>query len=352
MGDSERVKMCDRLGVNNRYTGYRHNLNRGNLDPIRIGYAWMDGQPNQPPNPKWTPEPKWTPPDSKSTASKCTCDIPYECKKKAEPEARPVEKDPGYGGGNKAPLTVSFGQEFCSRFKPIPNLEPKATKLNSNKTTSLNFEQEPVTIGYSCLDQQPSQPPEPKLTQTNSNKTASKCTCEIPYQCKKKAEPEVRPAEKDPGYGGGNKTPLGANFTQDPPSERSQTFKPIPNLVAEYKCDNILLPVPLPERPKSQPKCDYQATKSLCVSKCVPVPRTKSAEKVCCSTVPDLAPQYVCANGQSDADPGNYIRKPRRECYIKNGCGKKADLDSFETPRNFFVPQPPICRPGKTIFVK
>ena len=245
MRDSERVKMCDRPGVNNRYTGYRHNLNRGNLDPVRIGYAWMDGQPNQPPNPKWTPEPKWTPPNSKGTASKCTC--------------------------------------------------------------------------------------------------------EIPYQCKKKAEPEVRPAEKDPVYCGGNKAPLAVNLVQEPPNECSQTFKPIPNLTAEYKCEDILLPVPLPERPKSQPKCDYQATKSLCVSKCVPVPRTKSAEKVCCCTAQDLAPQYVCANGQSDADPDNYIRKPRRECYIKNGCEKKADLDSFETPRNYFLPQPPICRPGKTI---
>ena len=312
MRDSERVKMCDRLGVNNRYTGYRHNLNRGNLDPVRIGYAWMDGQPNQPPNPKWTPEPKWTPPNSKGTASKCTCEIPYQCKKKAKPEVRPVEKGPGYGGGNKTPLSVSFGQEFCATFKPIPNLEPKRTPLDDNKT-------------------------------------ASKCTCEIPYQCKKKAEPEVRPAEKDPVYCGGNKAPLAVNLVQEPPNECSQTFKPIPNLTAEYKCEDILLPVPLPERPKSQPKCDYQATKSLCVSKCVPVPRTKSAEKVCCCTAPDLAPQYVCANGQSDADPDNYIRKPRRECYIKNGCEKKADLDSFETPRNYFLPQPPICRPGKTI---
>ena len=196
MRDSERVKMCDRLGVNNRYTGYRHNLNRGNLDPVRIGYAWMDGQPNQPPNPKWTPEPKWTP--LNSTASKCTCDIPYECKKKAEPEVRPVEKDPGCGiAGNKAPLVVSFGQEFCAKFRPIPNLEPKGI------------------------------PP-------NINKTASECTCEIPYQCKKKAEPEVRPAEKDPGYCGGNKAPLTVNLAQEPPSEFSQTIKPIPNRVAEY----------------------------------------------------------------------------------------------------------------------
>ena len=228
MRDSELVKLCDRLGVNNRYTGYRHNLNRGNLDPVRIGYAWLNQEPNKPPNPKWTPEPKWTPPN----ASKCACDPPNRCQEKAEPACRPSKVPPA----------------------------------------------------------------------------------------------------------------------QDPPYECNPTFRPIPNLVAQCKGEtdpNISLPTPIPERPKSQPKCDSQATKSLSVSKCVPVPRTKSAEKISCCTSPNLSPEFVCASGQPEVDLSIYIRKPRRECYIKNRGGRKADLDSFATPQNYFMPQRRICRPGK-----
>lgn len=39
----DRIKrFCDDLGVTDRYTGYRHNLNRGNRDPVRLGFSWLD----------------------------------------------------------------------------------------------------------------------------------------------------------------------------------------------------------------------------------------------------------------------------------------------------------------------
>lgn len=37
-------QFCDHVGVTERYTGYRHNLNRGNRDPVRLGYSWLDNQ--------------------------------------------------------------------------------------------------------------------------------------------------------------------------------------------------------------------------------------------------------------------------------------------------------------------
>lgn len=33
---------CDLVGVTDRYTGYRHNLNRGNRDPINLAFSWFD----------------------------------------------------------------------------------------------------------------------------------------------------------------------------------------------------------------------------------------------------------------------------------------------------------------------
>ena len=41
----DRIKQfCDELGVTDRYTGYRNNLNRGSRDPVRLGYSWLDNQ--------------------------------------------------------------------------------------------------------------------------------------------------------------------------------------------------------------------------------------------------------------------------------------------------------------------
>lgn len=33
---------CDVVGVTDRYTGYRNNLNRGNRDPINLAFSWFD----------------------------------------------------------------------------------------------------------------------------------------------------------------------------------------------------------------------------------------------------------------------------------------------------------------------
>ena len=39
----DRIKQfCDHMGVTDRYTGYRNNLNRGNLNPSRAGFSWLD----------------------------------------------------------------------------------------------------------------------------------------------------------------------------------------------------------------------------------------------------------------------------------------------------------------------
>ena len=38
---------CDHMGVTDRYTGYRNNLNRGRKDPVRLNYQWMDTKPNE-----------------------------------------------------------------------------------------------------------------------------------------------------------------------------------------------------------------------------------------------------------------------------------------------------------------
>lgn len=37
-------QFCDKMGVTDRYTGYRHNLTRGNLNPIRAGFSWLDNK--------------------------------------------------------------------------------------------------------------------------------------------------------------------------------------------------------------------------------------------------------------------------------------------------------------------
>jgi len=39
---ADRIRQfCDNVGVTDRYTGYRHNLNRGQRDPQRLGNAWL-----------------------------------------------------------------------------------------------------------------------------------------------------------------------------------------------------------------------------------------------------------------------------------------------------------------------
>eukprot|EP00918_Siedleckia_nematoides_P046325 GHVU01101540.1.p1 GENE.GHVU01101540.1~~GHVU01101540.1.p1 ORF type:complete len:318 (+),score=24.29 GHVU01101540.1:35-988(+) len=39
----DRIKQfCDHIGVTDRYTGYRNNLNRGNRNPAKMGFSWMD----------------------------------------------------------------------------------------------------------------------------------------------------------------------------------------------------------------------------------------------------------------------------------------------------------------------
>ena len=39
----DRLKQyCDHVGVTDRYTGYKHSLNRGTRDPVRLGYRWLD----------------------------------------------------------------------------------------------------------------------------------------------------------------------------------------------------------------------------------------------------------------------------------------------------------------------
>lgn len=39
---------CDRVGVTDRYTGYRNNLNRGNRNPIELAFSWLDPKYRQP----------------------------------------------------------------------------------------------------------------------------------------------------------------------------------------------------------------------------------------------------------------------------------------------------------------
>lgn len=50
---------CDHVGVTDRYTGYRNNLNRGNRDPLRLGYSWLDTRTKNPhgtmADPGWVP---------------------------------------------------------------------------------------------------------------------------------------------------------------------------------------------------------------------------------------------------------------------------------------------------------
>lgn len=33
---------CDDVGVTDRYTGYRNNLNRGNRHPVDLAFSWYD----------------------------------------------------------------------------------------------------------------------------------------------------------------------------------------------------------------------------------------------------------------------------------------------------------------------
>ncbi|KAK2151879.1 hypothetical protein LSH36_347g00009 [Paralvinella palmiformis] len=45
----DRIKQfCDHIGVTDRYTGYRNNLNRGTRDPVKLGYSWLDNQNKNP----------------------------------------------------------------------------------------------------------------------------------------------------------------------------------------------------------------------------------------------------------------------------------------------------------------
>lgn len=37
-------QFCDHVGVTDRYTGFRNNLNRGTRDPVRLGYSWLDNK--------------------------------------------------------------------------------------------------------------------------------------------------------------------------------------------------------------------------------------------------------------------------------------------------------------------
>jgi len=39
---------CDLVGVTDRYTGYRNNLNRGNRDPIDLAFSWFDPSTKHP----------------------------------------------------------------------------------------------------------------------------------------------------------------------------------------------------------------------------------------------------------------------------------------------------------------
>jgi len=39
---------CDLVGVTDRYTGYRNNLNRGNRDPINLAFSWFDPSTKHP----------------------------------------------------------------------------------------------------------------------------------------------------------------------------------------------------------------------------------------------------------------------------------------------------------------
>ena len=231
MNDSERIKFCDTLGVTNRYTGYRHNLNRGNLDPVRIGYAWLDQEPNQPPQPKWTPEPKWTPP---------SCQPDPIC--------------------NTEP--TSCAQLKCD-FKNV--LKPGPTNLQKS----------------------------------------------------------------------------------DPPCECDTTFKPLPKLIPQIGCDDVNGIIASPDpRPKSQPESVTPATCSLYVTKCVPVARQKSNEK---ANVPEFTQQFHYEYERPQVDLCEYIRKPRQQCYIRNGGGRKADLETWvppQLPSNSFKPHRPLCRPG------
>lgn len=48
---TERIKQfCDHIGVTDRYTGFRNNLNRGSRDPKSLGYSWMDSAKQNPYN--------------------------------------------------------------------------------------------------------------------------------------------------------------------------------------------------------------------------------------------------------------------------------------------------------------
>ena len=48
---TDRIKQfCDHIGVTDRYTGYRNNLNRGSRDPVRLAYSWLDAENKNPYN--------------------------------------------------------------------------------------------------------------------------------------------------------------------------------------------------------------------------------------------------------------------------------------------------------------
>src|SRR6218665_825483 len=44
-----RIKeFCNHVGVTDRYTGYRNNLNRGNRDPVVLAFSWLDNPTYKP----------------------------------------------------------------------------------------------------------------------------------------------------------------------------------------------------------------------------------------------------------------------------------------------------------------
>ena len=49
MDSTQHLKQyCDHIGVTDKYTGFRHNLNRGSRNPVNLAYTWMKNTPSPP----------------------------------------------------------------------------------------------------------------------------------------------------------------------------------------------------------------------------------------------------------------------------------------------------------------
>ena len=275
--------MCDTLGVTNRYTGYRHNLNRANLDPVRLGFAWLDQKPDKPVYPKRTLEPKWTP-QTKWTMPAYNCDPVIQCET--------LNCNPAWSLKKKIETEL---QQQCY----VAPVEPKPhCCVTTQDLPDVKF----VKIGCVLMDM-------PKSGPINLSKSDPPCECDTTFKALPKFTPQFG-CESDKHI----ELHLPSRLRSPPKCEPQS---------AKASSANKYMPIPMPNSVEKG---------------CRTTSFTPSSQFI---------PQFECGNApDTDLSkyirkpmPGCYIRNEgERKEDLPSWVPQQWDT--------CLIQQPPICRPG------